>query len=209
MKTIILILTLVTSLARATDKYTEAMTKNIEAVYNAQTTDELQKAVNSFERIANAEKEKWEPLYYSAFGNVMLANRETDGTKKDSYLDLALASIEKAKTIKPNDSEIIAMEGFVYTIRITVDPAARGQQFSSKAFEAYQKALTINPENPRALALMAQIEFGMAQFFKSPTTSACATNLKAIEKFETAKPENPLAPMWGKSVAEGLKSKCN
>jgi hypothetical protein len=69
--------------------------------------------------------------------------------------------------------------------------------------------LAINPENPRALALMAQMEFGMAQFFKSPTTAACTTNRKAIEKFEAAKPENPLAPMWGKGVAEDLKSKCN
>jgi tetratricopeptide (TPR) repeat protein len=210
MKTLTLILAFALSLtANATDnKYIEAMAKNIETVYTAQTIDELQKAVNAFDRIANAEVEKWEPLYYSAFGNVMIANRETDGSKKDGYLDLALASLAKAKSIKPNDSEITALEGFVHMIRITVNPGARGQEFSGKAYESYQKALAFNPNNPRALALMAQMEFGTAQFFKSPTTSACATNSKAIEKFETTKPESPLSPMWGKGMTEGLRSKC-
>ncbi|MBI3482270.1 MAG: hypothetical protein HY015_04755 [Bacteroidetes bacterium] len=210
MKTITLIFAMAFSfIAKANDdKYIEVMSKNIDAVYKAQTADEIQKAVNAFDRIANAEKEKWEPLYYSAFGNIMLANRESDGAKKDSYLDLALSSIDKAKTIKPNDSEIVTMEGFIHMIRVTVNPAARGQEYSGKAFEAYQKALTINGDNPRALALMAQMEYGMAQFFKSPITSACATAAKAIEKFETSKPESQLAPMWGKGMTEDLKTKC-
>lgn len=210
MKTITLIFALAFSLqANATDdKFIEIMSKNIDIVYRAQTVDEIQKAVNAFDRIANAEKEKWEPLYYSAFGNVMLANREADGAKKDNYLDLALASIDKAKVIKPNDSEIISLEGFIHMIRVTVNPAARGQEYSAKAFAAFEKALTINGDNPRALALMAQMEYGMAQFFKSPTTSACATAAKAIEKFETSKPENPLAPAWGKGMTEDLKTKC-
>ncbi|HLZ17370.1 MAG TPA: hypothetical protein VKQ08_10035, partial [Cyclobacteriaceae bacterium] len=122
------------------EKYNEVMTKNIEAIYKAQTLDEMQNAVNVFDRIANAEKTKWEPLYYSAFGHVLMANKEIDAARKDNYLDLALSAIEKAKTIKPDDSEIIAMEGFIHMIRVTVDPSSRGQEFSSKAFEAYNKA---------------------------------------------------------------------
>lgn len=210
MKTILLTIAIGFSLiAKANDdKYIEAMSKNIETVYRSQTVDELQKAVNVFDRIASADKEKWEPLYYSAFGNIMIANLESDGSKKDGYLDLALTSIVKAKTIKPNDSEIIALEGFIHMMRVTVNPAARGQEYSSKAYESYQKALAINPNNPRALALMAQMEYGTAQFFKSPITSACATNAKAIEKFEVDKPESPLAPMWGKGMTEDLKTKC-
>ncbi|GHN03272.1 hypothetical protein WSM22_47610 [Cytophagales bacterium WSM2-2] len=209
MKTIILIMAMALSLtAMAEDKYTEVMTKNIDALYKAKTSEELQKSVNTFDRIANAEKEKWEPLYYSAFGNVMIAVREPELAKRDNYLDLAKASLDKAKTLKPNDVEILAMEGFVHMIRISVDPAARGQEYSGKAYEAYQKALAVDPNNPRALALMAQMEFGTAQFFKAPTTSACATAAKAIEKFDSTKPENALAPVWGKSMTEELKAKC-
>jgi tetratricopeptide (TPR) repeat protein len=210
MKTITLIFAIALSfVANATDdKFIEVMSKQIDALYSAKTTEEIQKVVNALDRIASAEKEKWEPLYYSAFGNVMIAIKEQESTKKDSYLDLAMALVNKAKSIKPDDSEITAMEGFIHMIRVTVDPAARGQEYSGKAYEAYEKALTVNPNNPRALALMAQMEYGTAQFFKAPTTSACATAAKAIEKFETSKPESPLAPAWGKSMTEELKGKC-
>lgn len=210
MKTIALFLFItISNAALAIDeKYLQAMQKNIEQVYKAQTADELQKAVNGFDRIANAEKAKWEPLYYSAFGNVMLATREADKVKKDQYLDLAWSAIEKAKAISADNSELIAMEGFIHMIRVTVDPATRGQQYSSKAFEAYNRALSVDANNPRALALLAQMELGTAQFFGSSTDGACATASKAIEKFENFKSENPLAPVWGKEITLTLKKNC-
>ena len=192
----------------AADRYTENMQKNIETVYTAQAIPDLQNAVNAFERIGDAEKTKWEPFYYAAFGYVMMANHEKEASVKDSYLDLALKANEKAKALQPNESEIIAMEGFIHMIRVTVDPASRGQQYSSLAFQSFGKAAGMNPENPRALALLAQMQFGTAQFFGAATTEACGTNAKALEKFDTFKSDNALAPQWGRGMAEGLKSKC-
>jgi tetratricopeptide (TPR) repeat protein len=204
------LLVAISFIAKATDdKFTQVMSKNIELAYKATTQAEFQQAVNAFDRIANAEKTKWEPLYYSAFGNVMIAVREKDGAKKDQYLDLALEALQKAKVIKPDESELIALEGFVHMLRVTVDPATRGQQYSSKAFESYNKALTLNPDNPRALALLAQMEYGTSQFFKTPTTDACNTNNRALEKFSVQKSDNPLAPLWGKSMANELKTRCD
>jgi tetratricopeptide (TPR) repeat protein len=191
------------------DRYIETMQRNIETVYTSQSIPDLQNAVNALERIADAEKTKWEPFYYAAFGNIMMANREKEATAKDNYLDLALKSIEKAKALQPNESEIIALEGFVHMIRVTVDPASRGAQYSGMAFQSFGKAVAMNPENPRALSLLAQMQYGTAQFFGSPTTEACATLAKSLEKFESSKSENPLAPQWGKKMAEGLKTKCN
>jgi hypothetical protein len=190
-------------------KYVEVMQKNITTVYTAQTIADLQAAVNSLERIASAEKTKWEPYYYVSFGYIMIANREADGAKKDGYLDLALAAVEKGTELAPAESEIIALEGFVHMLRITVDPASRGQKFSGLAYKSFGKAVGMNENNPRALSLLAQMQFGTADFFKSPTTEACATLTKAIDKFSTFKSDNPLAPQWGKQMTEGLKGKCN
>lgn len=190
------------------DKYIDAMQKNIETVYNAEAVTELQNAVNTFQRIGEAEKTKWEPFYYASFGYIMMANREKEPAKKDIYLDLALKGIEKAKELQPGESEIVALEGFVHMIRVTVDPASRGQQYSSLAFQTFGKAVTMNPENPRALSLLAQMQYGTAQFFGSSTAEACGTLAKALEKFETDKSNNVLAPQWGRGMAEGLKKKC-
>jgi hypothetical protein len=190
------------------DKYTETMQRNIDAVYQAQTIADLQNAVNAFERIGEAEKTKWEPFYYASFGYVMMANKEKEANAKDNYLDLALKSSEKAKALQPNESEVIALEGFIHMIRVTVDPASRGQQYSGMAFQSFGKAAAMNPENPRALALLAQMQYGTAKFFGSPTTEACGTLTKALEKFDTFKSDNALAPTWGKGMAEGLKTQC-
>jgi hypothetical protein len=203
-----LILLLTTTIASATDKYTETMLKNIEAVYSSSSIEELQKVVNTFVRIGDAEKTKWEPYYYAAFGNIMMSTREKDPTKKDSYLDLAKASLEKAAKLAPEESEIVALEGFVYMMRVAVDPASRGQQYAGLAMQSFNKALSLSAENPRAIVLLAQMQFGTAQFFGSPTTEACGNATKAIERFDSFKSENPLAPTWGRGMAEDLTKKC-
>lgn len=210
MKTITFLFALLfsTSVFANDNKYMEQMGKHIQAVYSAQSPEQYQEAVNAFDRIAAAEKTKWEPFYYSAYGSLMMANKEKDTAKKDAYLDKALASIESGKAINPNESELVALEGFVHMIRVTVDPATRGQQYSGMAFQTYNKALEMNPENPRTLGFLAQMQMGLAKFMGSPTTDACNTGKKALEKFTTYKSENPLAPQWGKGMTEGLLQSC-
>jgi tetratricopeptide (TPR) repeat protein len=193
----------------AVDKYTDQMSKNIELVYKAATIEELQKAVNAFERIGGAEKTKWEPYYYASFGYIMMAIKETDGTKKDGYLDLAKSVLDKATAIKADESEIVTLEGFIHTIRASVDPASRGQQSSTLAMQAYGKAIALNPQNPRALAMMAQLQFGTAQFFKQAPIQACETARKAIALFDVTPKDNGLAPAWGRGTTEELVKGCN
>ena len=150
-------------------RYVEAMQKSIQSVYRAKSIDELQTAVNSLERIASAEKVKWEPYYYISFAFILMANREQEPARKDAYLDQANAAIEKASAINANESEIVALIGFIHMIRVTVDPASRGAQYSGLAMQAFGKATALNPENPRALALTAQMQHGTAKFFGSPS----------------------------------------
>lgn len=206
--TILLVLCLVNAFVFATDNYELAMQKNIAQVYTAQSSEDLQGAVNAFERIGAAEKTKWEPYYYATFGYIMLSTREQDGTKKDLYLDKAQEVLARASEINPAESEIAALEGFIAMIRVSVDPATRGQKYSGMAMQSFGKALGMNPENPRALALMARMQFGTAQFFNSSTEEACAMASKAVEKFDTFKSDNVLAPGWGKEMALAMVKQC-
>jgi tetratricopeptide (TPR) repeat protein len=191
------------------NKYTEVMKKNIQVVYTAETIEQLQGAVNAFERVSAAEKTKWEPLYYAAFGYIMMTNQEKENAKKDAYLDLALKAIEKAKEIAPHESEIIALAGFAYMMRLRIDPATRGAEYAPLAMQMFGKAIELNSDNPRALVLMAQMQYGTAQFFGSSTTEACGLLKKSLEKFDTFKSDNPLAPQWGKQMGNRLKDQCN
>lgn len=189
-------------------KFIEAMKKQIDVVHTAKTIEELQKAVNAFERIGVAEKNRWEPYYYASFGYIMMAISEKDLSAKDGFLDQATVALAKAKELNPNDSEIITLEGFIYTIKVSADPASRGPQYAPLAMQLFGKARELNPENPRALALMAQMQYGTAQFFGSPATEACATVEIALTKFDTFKADSPIAPQWGRPMAEEMKKLC-
>jgi hypothetical protein len=206
---VVLLLVTAGSLKADDTRYIEAMQKNIQSVYKAQSVTDLQGSVNSLERIAAAEKIKWEPYYYVSFAYIRMSNIEQDVAKKDLYLDQAKASIEKAASINDNESEIVALVGFIHMMRVAVDPASRGAQYSGMAMQAFGKATSLNPENPRALALMAQMQYGTAKFFGSPATEACATLNAALQKFDSYKSDNPLAPQWGREMALGLKKECN
>lgn len=190
------------------EKFIAVMKKNIQAAYEAKDVSSMQEVVNSFQRIASAEKNRWEPLYYIAYGNIMMANMEQEGQKKDLYLDAAADAIKKSLLLAPQESELVALEGFSFMIRVTVDPQSRGMLYAPQAVQSFQKAIALNPNNPRALALLAQMQFGTAQFFGSPTTDACATNALAAEKISTFQSDNVLSPTWGKGMIESLKEKC-
>lgn len=190
------------------EKFIEVMQKNIKAVYEARDISAFQQSINSFERIAEAEKTRWEPFYYIGFGYLMMANIETDLSKKDVFLDKALEAVEKGKLLAGAESELIALEGFAYMLKVAVDPQSRGMVYAPRASQTFEKAVQLNPENPRAIALMAQMQFGTAKFFNSPTADACASNDRALEKFATYKSENPLAPVWGLQMAQQMKEAC-
>lgn len=205
----VLMLTVIRSGFANDDKYTEAMKKNITSLYAAKTLAEYREVVNSLTRVAAAEPARWETHYYIAFGHIMMMNHETSADQKDIQLDRALEAIAKAHAIRPNESEVVALEGFVHMMRVTIDPASRGAQYSGKAMETFGKAVSLNPDNPRALALMAQMQFGTARFFNSSTADACATVQQALLKFQARPAASPLAPQWGQDMAEQLKQQCN
>lgn len=207
---IFILMMLVASVAKANDrKYYEAVGKHMQVVYTSHSIDELQGATNALDRISAAEKSKWESYYYSAFGYLMMANQEGEAARKDSFLDQALERVRQAAAVSPGNAEISALEGFVHMLRVAIDPASRGQQYSQLSMQAYGRALQQDPNNPRALALMAQMQFGTARFFGSPTTDACGMARKALDQFNAFKSETPIAPRWGKEMTEELLTSCN
>jgi cytochrome c-type biogenesis protein CcmH/NrfG len=206
---ILLLFTTVPPAFQSPSGYLEIMQENIQALFAAETTAHYQSVVNTFTRIAQAEKEEWHPLYYATFGYIMMTTRAESTTDKDNYLDQAQEMLKKATERKPDESELVALEGFIHMMRITVDPATRGQQYSAMAMQAFHKAVQLNPENPRALYLLAQMEMGTARFFGTDTTAACDKLDQAIALFESFEPAHPLDPVWGLESAKAARQACS
>ena len=194
---------------QANGQYEQAMGKNIPAMFSAGTAQDLLAAANNLERIANAEEVKWEPYYYAAFGNLRMMEHVPTPAEKDSYLEKALELVGKGAEASPNNSELEALRGYVIMMQLTVDPATRGQQYSGMAFNAFNKAVALNPQNPRAHFLLGQMQLGTASFMGGGDGGSCATFGNAKALFEAEKPsDNPFAPSWGKSGNEQALAAC-
>lgn len=206
-KIVILIALLITGFAvhaQGQEAYMKAMGKALATM----GTDQ-QAAAGQFERIAAKVKDQWHPQYYAALNYINMSFGAADLKTKDEYTTKAQTFIDKAVELEPKNAEVVALQGFNYMAQLSADPGSRGQSLSPKAMQQFGKAVSIDPENPRAMALMAQMQYGTAQFFGSPTDKACDMVKKSIPVFDAEEGGKSFDPTWGKEMAESLIGQCN
>ena len=189
--------------------YEAAMKRTLGDMKNIQNQSDLVDIANKFDRIGAAEKDQWLPYYYSAYCYILMTTQESDVTKWDDYLNKADANIRKAEVLEANMVEIFALKGFSSMMRINVDPAVRGQEYSMKSVGYLQQANQLDDRNPRVILMMAQMQYGTAQFFGSDTAPICDQFKKAVELFDEQNTDSDsILPSWGRPQAESMAMKC-
>lgn len=191
----------------ANDAYTSAMKKNLTDLQQAKTIEEYTAVANAFERIASMETQEWLPSYYGAYANIMISNLQPKAEAKDAYLDKAQAHLDKAIKLQKDESEIVALQGFILMMRVSVDPGSRGQSLAGKVMATFEKAVQLDGNNPRAQFLLGNWIYGTAQFFNTSTDEACGLINNSIALFEAEKP-GEINPQWGKEMATSMLAKC-
>lgn len=196
----ILAMLLLSCLTFVNDAYQNAMKQAIDKLFQSQSIQEYVVVANQFERIATMEKKEWLPLYYASFSYIMISFQEAENTKKDQYLDQAQKYLDQAMTIEPNESELFMLQGFLYPSRINIDPMNRGMALMGKMNAALDKALELNPDNPRVYYLRATMTANMPEAYGGGAAKALPLYQKATEKFELFKPKSEIHPNWGKEL---------
>lgn len=191
--------------------YIEVMKTQLQKFEEAKTAEEFQDVANGFARIGEMNSSEWLPTYYTAFA-LTNAGFRTEGIKeKDAFFKQAQDLIDKAVNQHGENSELVAMKGYALMGELSVDPGSRGQHMSGLIMGTYGKALSYDPENPRAMILMAQMEQGTAKFFGTGPEKACGMAKQSLQLFELEASyveKNPLAPKWGKDMAEKMTQQC-
>ena len=207
MKTIITILLVAISIPVFSSKYEETMKTNIDKLYQLHTSAELQSLANQFERIGNAEQDKWLPNYYAAYCFMRSTFfGEMDDDTKHAQLDKAQALVDQLMKTNDDESEIHTLQAFIYQLRIT--DISKGAKYSMKATDALKQAERLNPENPRVYYLRGSNTFHTPKFFGGGAEKAKPDLEKAAKMFESNKPSNPLMPTWGNVHNGQLLSQC-
>ncbi len=188
------------------DRYTAAMSKGMELMAVAKVSDDFSLAANHFERIARVETSQWRPAYYASYCHLisaLMAGKD----KMDPSLDKALALIAEADVIAPEHSEIYALKGYIEFMKMSVDPMAR-LPFMKKAAASLDKAIALNPENPRPYYIKGQNLFFTPAAFGGGKQTARPLLELADAKFRTFKAANAMDPNWGIERNTALLQQC-
>ena len=193
-------------MAAAQTKYEAAMARGLEQFKAAKTVEDMNAASAFFERIGDAEKDKWLPYYYAAYTNYITGwmNPKAD---KDKIGEKSKDLIGKAEAIEHN-SELYCMHQMVAVLQMTVDPMARYQSYGAEAKNALDNAKKADPTNPRIYFLDGQTLMNTPEAFGGGKAVAKKLFEKSLELFKTFKPASPLHPDWGKEEAEKLLAAC-
>lgn len=204
MKTLFLILTatILMNLCAAQNNYEQTMSNAIEKLNQSTSINGFIETANTFERISKMEQNDWLPLYYAAYSYILVSYEEQDLDKKDPYLDKAQQFIDKAFKIAPKESELFALQAFLYPSRMTVDPMGRGMEYMGIMNKALEDAIQQNPENPRSYFLKGVITLNLPENFGGGATIAKPIFEKAKVKFDKFQPKTAISPNWGKEQNE-------
>ncbi len=189
-------------------KFEKAMMKNVSMMDTASTKETWQTITNNVERMAAAEPKEWLAQYYAAYSNLLLGLRQADNTTKDSYYDRAITYIDKADSIKPDNSEIYALRGFALSMKIGVDPMNRGMTLGPQSGGYISRAKELDPTNPRPWMLQGQSAMYTPEQYGGGKAKALPLLETAIEKYKNFNLENPVMPHWGEKRTKDVLEQC-
>lgn len=204
-KCIFLAMLLVASVAAfaQSDRYRQAMEKAVTELDTARSAETFQMAAHTFERIAAGESREWLPAYYQAYAHMMLATAKMqaqDMTACTAHLDKAQVALDAARAIAPKESEIMALQGYIYQGRIWENARVKGPEYTPKVQQALQTAIALNPHNPRPYYLLGQQLLHTPEFYGGGPKAALPLLEKAAAAYEAWQMPDNLHPRWGKQA---------
>jgi len=181
----------------AQNSYETEMKDGINLLFNAQTDERLVFAAERFDHLSQTAKHEWLPLYYKGLTYTTLAFRTSDKEKRKKNIDNAQLAIDLAFKINSGESELFALQGMIYEGLITLDLYENGRIYLSKTTEVLNKAVELNPENPRAVYLQGLLALYTPEVYGGGKESAYPILTKAQGLFEVFTPETVFSPVWG------------
>jgi len=187
-------------------QYSTAMRENLEKM--SKWSESPQSLAATFERIAQAEKNQWLPYYYAAYSAIIQSFKEPNAEQRDKILDQVQNLLDAAGKLNPDSSECMVLQGYLYVARIQVNPMNRGAEYSQMANESFDKAIRLNPENPRGYYMKGVTVLNTPDFFGGGKVPAKPILAQAMAKFENFKPATPFSPNWGKENCQKQFAAC-
>ena len=158
-----------------------------------------------FEQLYAVNKTNWLIPYYAGMTrSIMCLLKMGD---KDALANDALLWVGRAKSIMAND-EVYCAESLAYTAKMSVNPLLRWLTYEGKIKKSLSLAKKLNPNNPRAYVLEANIQQKIPYIFGGGCKSVKPLIQKAELCFNAQTKPNLVEPSWGFQSLVQLKKVC-
>ena len=194
----------------ANPAYVKKMKNTLDQMYEAKTVEEFVSVANTFAVIANVETDEWLPLYYHAntYVNLIYIDQNAGDEKKEEYLKIARTSIEKLLETHSEEVEVQVLDGWYWINRIGLKPMIYGMIYMGNYNSAIERALKIEPDNPRAIFLHLSNKIGKAEWFGNDISEYCADVYDLYEHWDDYNRKTELHPNWGREGIQSQVVKC-
>ncbi|MGL4584792.1 MAG: tetratricopeptide repeat protein [Flavobacterium sp.] len=183
-------------------KYELGMQKALQQWQSGQPKE----AVAMLDRIAMSDKDNWIPVYYKVFISI---TGGFNNPKADDIEDIVAANrIVIDQWLDKGGSEWYVLKGMNETLELMTDPMSKGMTQTPIITKAYDKAVELDPTNPRAVFSVASFQIGSAKYMKVDMPYYCKMLEKSIELFDKQKSDVPFYPSWGKDMAVKSLEQC-
>ncbi len=205
MKKIITLIALVIAVTVSAQSQYE---KGMDKAFDLWEQNKTKEAGQLFERISQAEKDKWLPSYYAATIEIIGSFGLKDEAVLKAKLNRAQGFLDAAKLLSPDNPEILTNQAFLNVAYMAFDGQKYGMTMSMKNSALYAKALKLAPKNPRVIMSKAEADMGAARFFGQPITPFCKDVKKAVEFAKEEKISEKFYPKFMFKRAEQIIQKC-
>ena len=182
----------------AASGYAEQLGALVNEVMRTGDAAQLAELAAKLERAGSAAPADWLPRYYRAYALLINAfQSKEDGDVRDKTLDQAEAALAQARKLRGDESELLALQAYIYQARLGISPMLRSMKYSGLVNETVALAKKANPANPRPYLVGANNVYYTPSMFGGGADAAKPLYDEAKARFAAFKPANALAPSWG------------
>ncbi|MBN2008369.1 tetratricopeptide repeat protein [candidate division KSB1 bacterium] len=156
-----------------------------------------------FERLLSASEHQDLVNYYLALTDLRLVFFYMGKDNKDmakQYVNEGIRYAEKATDLNPGMADAYSLLSSLVGNKIGLSPM-QGMFLGPKSGHAMQKAMEIDPTNPRNYLIAGESAYHTPSMFGGGKDKAFKNLKRSIELFDSVKITNPLLPDWGQDEA--------
>jgi hypothetical protein len=193
--------------ASSTPPFTKLLGQTLAGIQANHSPESVMSGVNGLKRISAAFPDEWLADYYIAFFDLK-SSFVAAPEQKTALIAEAKKEIDILKE-KSNalPSEVYTLEGYYYYALIAQNPQQNGAVYYKDVFASYQRAIGIDPSNPRPALMLIIFKSNMAKFMNQEDANICTDLIKVQKLFDEFKPKEALAPSWGAGELQNMQIK--